>query len=177
MKDKNKRIYPRINTLLPFQLRRLPPEDCLDLQSRVSRDAIVIDTAPPPPLDDERLIQWLYMLNNKLDYLINLFSPHREDFVSLSFEPLNISGSGMRLKSTEQFSIGDVLEIRIVLQSCPPEVLHIFGEVVRTEPLASHPGAYTVGIRFIGMNDEVRSEIVKFDFQKHQERLLKKKTV
>jgi hypothetical protein len=176
MKDENKRTYRRTTTLLPFQVRRLQPGDSKDLQSRVSRDSIVIDASPPPALDDESLLVWLNMLNNKLDYLIRLLSPDREDFVFMAFEPLNISGSGMRLNSTERFTLGDVLEIRIVLETCPSKVLYLFGEVVRMESLAARPGTYTVGIRFIGMNEEVCNEIVKFDFKKHREKLLKKKT-
>ena len=136
-------------------------------------DSIVIDATLPPPLEDERLVAWLNLLNNKMDYLISLFSPRREDFVSIPFEPLNLSGSGMRLNSTEQFDIGDMLEIRMVLQTYPAKVLQLYGEVVRIESVASRPGTYSVGVRFIGVSEEVRSEILKFDFRKHREKLLK----
>ena len=175
MNEENKRTYSRVNTLLPFQVRRLHPEDRKELKSRVSRNTLVINATPPPPLQDEDLVDWLTMLNNKLDYLINLLSPQREGFVSMSFEPLNISGSGMRLNTSEPFNLGEILEIRMVLEAYPSKVLHLFGEVVRMEAMVSRPGTYSVGVRFVGMSDEVRNEIVKFDFKKHKEKLLKKK--
>jgi hypothetical protein len=36
---------------------------------------------------------------------------------------------------------------------------------------------HTVGIKFLGMTDEVRNEILKFEFKKHGEKLLKKKSI
>jgi hypothetical protein len=41
------------------------------------------------------------MLNVRLDYLIRQASPKREDVVFMTFEPLNISGSGMSLMAQE----------------------------------------------------------------------------
>lgn len=82
----------------------------------------------------------------------------------------------MRLNSTEHFNIGDMLEIRIVLQMYPAKVLQLYGEVVRMDASASRPNTHTVGIRFVGMTEEVRSEIVRFDFKKHREKLLRKKS-
>jgi hypothetical protein len=170
-KEDNQRIYCRTNTILPLQVRRLPPGEGGELRCQVLRNMLVINTSPPP-LEDERLNQWLQSLNAKLDYLLSLFVPQREGFVTMTFEPLNISGSGMRVHVRERFTIGEVLEIRLVLETFPSKVLHLFGEVVRVGLAADRTDYYTVGIKFLGVDEEVRKEILKFDFCGHREKVL-----
>jgi len=96
MKDENKRGYLRSNTFLPFEARRLDVKEYDNLQCRVSMGSIVID-APPPPVEDEKTNAWLNMLNAKLDYLIRFAPLQHEISSSMTFEPLNISGSGMMM--------------------------------------------------------------------------------
>jgi hypothetical protein len=179
MKDKNKRSYPRSNTLLPFQVRHLPIHEYGGVESldcRLSRGGIVIEDSLPPSVEDERLTLWLNMLNTKLDYLIRLAVPEQQDIVSMDFEPLNISGSGMTLVAKEQFKKGDILEISMVLQAYPAKVLHLYGKVIRVEAAPNKAGNYTTSIQFVGLNETVRDELLKFDFKKHRERLLRKAT-
>ena len=176
MNDKNQRSYPRTTTLLPFQVRRLPFHEFEGLDCRLSVNNIVIEDSPPPPVGDERLAQWLNMVNAKLDYLMRLSAPNQEDTVSMDFEPLNISGGGMSLAAKEQFNEGDLLEIRIVLQTYPAKVLHLYGKVIRVEATPNKSGSYITGIQFVGLSETVRDEILKFDFKKHRERLTTKRS-
>ena len=168
----NQRTYPRANTLLPFTVRRRQPDESGEPNCRVATDIIVIDDFVPPPLKDELLNLWLNMLNVKLDYLIRQASPTQEDVVFMSFEPLNISGSGMSLMTQEPFNIGDILEIRMVLQTYPAKILYLYGDIVRTEATPQKVGRYVVSVKFRGMNDDVRNEIMKFDFKKHRKKLI-----
>jgi len=63
----------------------------------------------------------------------------------------------------------------MVLQAYPAKILYLYGEVIRLEKTPNHPNINTVGIKFLGMNEEVRDEILKFEFKKHGERLLMRK--
>ena len=172
MTTNNQRTYPRANTLLPFTVRRLQPDESGELNCWITTDIIVIDDSLPPPLKDERLNLWLNMLNAKLDFLIRQASPKQEDVVFMTFEPLNISGSGMSLMARESFNIGDILEIRMVLQTYPSKILYLYGEMVRIEATPQKAESYTVSVKFRGMNDDVRNEILKFDFKKHRKKLI-----
>jgi hypothetical protein len=172
MTTKNQRTYPRANTLLPFTVRRLQPDESGKLNCRVTTDIIVIDDFVPPPLKDELLNQWLNMLNVKLNYLIRQASPKREAVVFMTFEPLNISGGGMSLMADESFNIGDILEIRMVLQTYPAKILYLYGEIVRTEAASQKAERYIVSVKFRGMNEDVRNEIMKFDFKQHRKKLI-----
>jgi hypothetical protein len=172
--DDNKRNYSRINTALPFQARQITSDNRDELKCRVSRGDMVLDNSIPPEIEDESLNMWLNMINAKLDYLISRDPPQNEDSLFMTFEPLNVSGSGMMIKTTEEFQKGDILEIKMVLQSYPPKVLYLYGEVVRIEGNPLYPGVKNVGLNFLNINEEVRNEIIRFDFKKHRERLKKK---
>jgi hypothetical protein len=172
MTTKNQRTYPRACTLLPFTVRRLKPNECTERNCRITTDIIVIDDSLPPRLKDESLNLWLNMLNAKLDCLIRHVAPKREDIVVMTCEPLNISGSGMSLIARELFNIGDLLEIRVVLQTYPSKILCLYGKVVRVEAIPQKAGSYNVSIKFQGISDEVRNEILKFDFKKQRKKLI-----
>jgi hypothetical protein len=172
MTTKNQRAHPRANTLLPFTVRRLQPSEFGKLNCRVTTDNIVIDDFLPPPLKDEQLNLWVNMLNVKLNYLIRQVSPKRATVVSMTFEPLNISCGGMSLITNESFNIGDILEIRMVLQTYPAKILYLYGEIVRTEVTPKKAEKYIVSVKFREMNDDVCNEISKFDFKKHRKKLI-----
>lgn len=172
MTANNQRSYPRANTLLPFAVRRLRPDESREPRCRIATDVIVIDDSHPPVLQDEALNLWLNMLNAKLDYLIRQSAPKREEVVFMNFEPVNISAGGMSLVSDEPFVIGDILEIRMVLQAYPSKILYLYGTMVRIEAAPPKTGGFTSSVKFLGMNDDVRNEILKFDFKKHRKKLI-----
>jgi hypothetical protein len=177
MKSENKRQYPRINTLLPFGARRLNLKKDEGLQCRVSRGDIIIDETDPLPVKDERLNDWLNMLNAKLNYLIRIAPSQHEIGSPIDFEPVNISGGGMMMITEDNYRVGDITEIKMVLQAYPAKILYLYGEVIRIDEAPQLPGRHTVGIRFLGMTEEVRNEILKFEFKKHGDKLLKRKSV
>lgn len=175
MTAKNKRSYTRASTLLPVKVRRLPPTEHEGLACRIVTGGIVIDDGPPPPVEDERLNLWLNMINAKLDYLIRLSSSRQEEVVNVEIEPLDISGGGMSLATKEHFTLEEMLEIKIVIQVYPPKVLYLYGDIVRIEAVPDKPDIYTLGIKFSAMREEVRDEILKFDFKKHRQQLITRK--
>ena len=176
MTAKNQRSYTRASTLLPAKVRRLPPTEREDLACRIVTGGIVIDDGPPPPVEDEKLDLWLNMINAKLDYLIRLSPSRHEEVIYAEIEPLNISGGGMSLATKEHFTLEEILEIKIVIQVYPPKVLYLYGDIVRIEAVPDKPDIYTLGIQFLGMREDVRDEILRFDFKKHRQKLMTRKT-
>ncbi|MEW6333079.1 MAG: PilZ domain-containing protein [Thermodesulfobacteriota bacterium] len=172
MTARNKRVYARASTLLPAKVRRLRPAEREGLACRIVTGGIVIDDAPPPRVDDEKLQMWLSMLNAKLDYLIRLAPARQEEAVHAKIEPLNLSAGGMSLVTDEHFTPGERVEIRIVMQAYPPKVLYLYGEVLRIDAVPEKPGMHLLGIQFEGMSEEVRAEILRFDFRAHRQRMM-----
>jgi len=175
MKVENRRQYQRVNTLLPFDVRRHDPAGSEDLQCRVVTGGIILNDSPPLPVEDERLNAWLNMLNAKLDYLIQANRPQQKVRPPIAFEPVNISGNGMMMMTTDTYEVGNILEIKMILQTYPAKILHLYGEVLRIEDIPKRPNASMIGIKFLGMTEEVREEILKFNFKKHGEMLLMRK--
>jgi hypothetical protein len=172
MKVKNKRSHKRSNTALPVKVRRLPPTEREGLACRIVTRGIVIDEVLPPRVKDEHLNAWLSMLNAKLDYLIRLSPLRREEVDDVEIEPLDISGGGMSLATKEHFTSGEILEIRMVIQAYPPKVLYLYGRIMHINAVPGKPDVYTLGIEFLGMPEEVRNEILRFDFKAHRQKLL-----
>jgi hypothetical protein len=175
MKAKNRRSYARASTLLPAKVRRLPPTERWELACRIVAGGIVIDDGPPPRVEDEKLDLWLNMINAKLDYLIRLSPSREEDVVYAEIEPLNISGGGMSLVTKEHFTLEEMLEIKIIIRVYPPKVLYLYGNIVRIEAVPNKPDTYTLGIEFSAMREDVRDEILKFDFKKHRQQMMARK--
>ncbi|MBW2645523.1 MAG: PilZ domain-containing protein [Deltaproteobacteria bacterium] len=166
MKIQNSRKYSRVNTYLPLETRLVPPEEQEDLNPHISKVGIVIDAATPPELKDKALGEWLNILNDKMDSIIRVLSSAHESISSIAFEPLNISGNGMRITSNKSYDIGSVVEIKLVLPVQPYKILYLYGEVLRVE---HNLNAFNIALKFIEMNDEVRNELLSFDFKKHGE--------
>ena len=133
METQNSRKYSRVNTYLPIETRLVSPGEQEDLNARISKVGIIIDAVTPPDLEDKALGEWLNMLNDKMDSIIKVLSSEHESISSVAFEPLNISGNGMRIASNKSYDIGSVLEIKLVLPVQPYRILYLYGEVVRVE--------------------------------------------
>jgi hypothetical protein len=171
----DKRSYTRASTLLPAKVRRLSPTEREGLACRIVTGGIVIDDGPPPPVEDEKLNLWLNMINAKLDYLIRLSPSGQEGVVYTELEPLNISGGGMSLVTKEHFTLGEMVEIKIVIRIYPPKILYLYGNIVRIEAMPDRAGVYTLGIKFSWMRDDIRDEILKFDFKGHRQKMMARK--
>jgi hypothetical protein len=171
MKTQNSRKYSRVNTYLPLETRLVSPEEQEDLNAHVSKVGIVIDAETPPEMKDKALGEWLNILNDKMDFIISVLSSAYGSISSIAFEPLNMSGNGMRIASNKSYDIGSVLEIKLVLSVQPYKILYLYGEVIRVDPTTN---SFNIALKFVGMNDEVRNELLSFDFKKHG-RILKTK--
>lgn len=162
----NERRFSRVNTYLPFAVRLVPLKEKKRLKSRIAKDALVVDFTMPPPVNEPVLAEWLHKINNKLDMIIHILSPETKGFLPITFRIMNISGNGMSFSSREPFKNGEILEIQIVLYTYSYKVLYLYGKVVRVEK--GEGDDYSIAIEFTHLADEVRQELMNFDFKKHR---------
>jgi hypothetical protein len=172
MDQQEKRSYARRSTIMPFEVRRLQPEEAAALRCRISQNELIIDATSPISVQDERLFKYLNMLNTKIDYLVAALAQAEKSIPSIYFEPVNMSGSGMSLLTKEKFTPGDAIEVRMVIQVYPSKILYLVGAVVRIKETQRDEGTYMAAIKFLNMDEEVRKEILNFDFEKHRARLV-----
>ncbi len=167
------REFSRVDTCVPFEFRRIPKEEQVNLRSRISSEPSVI-SGGVPELDDEALQTWLKMLNSKLDTVLNYIMFQREGFSNLKMRPLNISGGGMSFTSNENYQIGEVLEIKMMLHIFQPVALFLYGKVVKIGT-AGPGGQFDTAVQFIEIDDEIANTIVRFVFEVQRGQLRKRR--
>jgi PilZ domain. len=170
--NSDKREYARVAAYLPLEVRAVPLEERDIHRPRISGVAILDNFAKPPELDDKPLAQWLNMLNAKLDSIISSLAVEREGFGSLTFKALNISAAGMGFKTKEKYDKGAFLEMKILLYMYPHVALYLYGDVVKSEREGDD---FCTSVKFTGMSDDIRDEIIKFVFRRQREILSAKR--
>jgi c-di-GMP-binding flagellar brake protein YcgR len=85
---------------------------------------------------------------------------------------VNISGGGISFNAGKSFSPGEILEVKVMLSMQKPVALFLYGEVLEiTKP---HP-EYDTFVQFIGIDDFVRDEVIRFVFETEREILREKR--
>ena len=171
-KVQSQREYSRVEVYIPMDLRLLPPEDRQRVKSHLAGDAILAEFRGLPAIEDSLTAEWLTILNSKLDTIIRMLTFDHEGFIGLPYVSVNISGGGMKFDAREAYAVGDVLEMRIMLSAPRRIALYIYGEVMKVEPKGE---AYTTAIKYILMDDAIRTEIIQFVFEKEREILREKR--
>ncbi|HUH65764.1 MAG TPA: PilZ domain-containing protein [Syntrophales bacterium] len=169
----DKREYARVAAYLPLDVRLVPPEERDIYRPRISGVAALDNFTKPPELDDKPLAQWLNMLNAKLDSIISALSVEREGFGSLTYRALNISAAGMGFKSKEKYDKGVFLEMKILLYMYPHVALYLYGDVIKSSERDGDD--FFTSIKFVGLTDDIRDEIIKFVFRRQREILSAKR--
>ncbi len=169
----SEREFSRVDTCVPFEFSLVPPEEISNIRSRVSMEPPVI-SGRMPDLDDEALATWFKTINSKLDAILNQIMFQQQGFSNMKMRPLNISGGGMSFSSDQGYKIGDVLEVRMMLNMFQPVALYLYGKVVKTGS-AGPDSKFDTAIRFVEIADEVANAIVRFVFEVQREQLRKRK--
>lgn len=167
------REFSRIDAVIPFSARLVSSEDKTKVKSRILGEINFAQTPVEEPLD-KVLAQWLKVINAKLDYLINLWSLKEEGFSCLPTAEVNISGGGMSFISDIPYNKGDILELKMVLETPSPVALFLYGEVVKCETLNS---GYRVAVQFVNIDEDIRDYVVRFVFYRQRQLLRQKKEV
>ncbi len=170
---RNEREYSRVDTYLSLQVSRVPPGETKDLRSRSTHEFLGVSFPPLPDLEDQALAECMQVINAKLDAILKALSLQGEEMQAPQVSPVNISGSGLRFYSSERFVVGDILEIKFLLPAQPDVLYYVYGHVVRSEP--SSCDRHNACVNFTVIDEDIRSKIVKFVFEKQREQLRKKR--
>jgi hypothetical protein len=100
-----------------------------------------VAAATPPPKDDPR---WVVQL-------------------------VDLSGSGIRIRLSEDVQADELLEVRLRIQSTPPRALDLLGRVVRTAP--AEGGGHEVALRFESLTDAQQDTLINQAFRVRYEQL------
>jgi len=162
----DKREYSRVDAHIPFEYKLIKLEQKDTVRSRLAGESILAEYKSLPNPEDQLMAQWLQSINSKLDEIIRMMTLHQDGFNRLNITKVNIGGGGISFNTHESFSIGDVLEMKVMLGMQKPIALFLYGEVV--EVAKPHP-EYNLSVHFINIDDFIRDEITRFVFETERE--------
>jgi hypothetical protein len=166
--DQNQREFSRVDVYIPVEFRLVPEEERRLMKSRMSGEVVLADFHQTPPLENNPQLEWVCILNTKLDRIIQAMTLQSEGFHSLPFKFVTISGSGMSFSSQSGFSLGDLLEIKIMMNLYKPAAFYLYGEVIRAQRQTS---GYFIAVSFRMIDDGIRDRIIRFVFETERELL------
>ncbi len=168
----HRREYSRVDVYIPLECRLLDKDELGLVESRLSADVMLADFRLMPPLVNHPQFESLHLLNKKLDMIIKMIGLQCEGFHSLPFKYVSLSGNGMRFSSQQCYSLGDVLECKMILTLQQSAAIYTYGEVVR---VGSQSNSYFINVRFIAIDHKIRDKIVRFVFETEREILRQRK--
>lgn len=171
--NKQDRKYFRVVAKIPLEVTFIPPAERVGLISEVLHEPIpVAKGALSPNQEDWDLIDWMKVLNEKLDTILEYVGRGKapsglsRSLLGLSLTFVNISAGGMSFISKKGYNAGDVLSMRMVLPETPPISLHIYGEVIFSKVVKND---FDVNVSFVYMTNEIRNDIATFVFNRERE--------
>lgn len=114
------------------------------------------------------LLPWMMKLDWAVEVMLRGLARINPDAVRLpSTCDVNLSGSGLRFRSTRPFRQGEAVALRLVL---PPFVpVSAQGEVVRSAALKGEAGRYDVAVKFSAIAADDRERIIRHIMQRQAE--------
>lgn len=84
-------------------------------------------------------------------------------------ETLDISGSGVKIRSDISLSTGDIVLFRTRLFDFPSPIFQAFGRVVRTESQPSTSGvSFYAGVEFLNLEPEQQEKLISYTFKQQR---------
>jgi hypothetical protein len=166
----NKREFMRITTTLNMKATLVQPEEMKFLENRLSDNVTL--SSKPPSLNDPSLEEWVHYFDAKLDLILQLLYDNQKDG-DMALQLCTISAGGIDFTVSNAFSPKDVLEIKIMCPSYTPQILSLYGEVLRSVEKGND---YHVAVKFIFMDDYLTDKIVKLIFEKEREILRRERS-
>lgn len=163
------RQYFRVDDAFPVDLRKV--ESIPIKRSRVflgypaERENVEVEA--PDETISPKLWKLLTDINTKLSLILEKLQFDDEGFIRAEMRHVNVSASGIKFRVDEKVEIGDTVEIKMLLPTCPPTGIITYGNVVRSKDLGN--GQYEVALHFTDIEDEIRDEIIQYTLKRQRE--------
>lgn len=154
--DKDKRLYRRVDVLIPFGFRTVGP----------GAVAAAVQADPEPAtVHDDPVRAALERIECKVDRLLDRIAS-ADQTPPVKPTPINLSGAGVRFPSDEPIEQGEYVDLVMVLPGDSPIKIRAFAEVVRQRLLARPSGAvYEIAAAFLHLEPKDREAVIRYTFQ------------
>jgi hypothetical protein len=156
-----------------MEVHVVPPNERKVLISEVLHEsAIPVKSVLSRNQDDWDIIDWMKVLNEKLDLITQSLSQGKytptltTSIKGLELTFVNISAGGMSFISKTPYRPDDILCVKMVLPETPPIALMIYAEVVSSKAVKTE---FDVNVNFVHLGNEIRNYIATFVFNRERE--------
>ena len=150
--------------------------------SGVGRDkfktsAMFADINGITPVHDDRIMNFLVHLDEKLDLILAFLSePRTHDPMLKEGVGVDISASGMSFMADQLVELEQEIQAQIILSKLPFVRIDVTGRVVRTTPVSKEKEKlYHLGVEFVDIEADDREKIVACVFQKQRRSIRKQR--
>ncbi|GAV20020.1 PilZ domain protein [Mariprofundus micogutta] len=133
------------------------------LQNMVGKDIFAGDGQDVNP----ELSGALEALDAKLNYLIGVNMLNEASHSDMQDKAVNLSVTGASFISENDYQVGDVSKITLMLPSFPPSTLELLAVIKRVD--ASQDGRKRIGAQFYYRCDEEEDTVAKYVYRRHRE--------
>lgn len=168
----DRREFFRIDDMIAISARKIFPVE--KKSSRITRGEIIelSEFDRPDPSINPKLWRLLNEINGKLNMILKILDKDYKDMVDYRYQKVNLSAGGIRFISDEPVSKGDIMEVMMKLNTCPPLNIITYGEVVRVNEKDSK---YEVALSFKDAEDEIKEAILRYTLQRQREIIKKER--
>lgn len=166
----DRREFFRIDDIIAISARKIYPSE-KKASKIISGELFELsEFDQPDPSISPKLWGLLNEINGKLNRILKILDKDYKDLPDCRYQRVNLSAGGIRFISDEPASKGELMEISMQLNTCPPLQIITYGEVVRA---SKRDGRYEIALSFRGIEEEVKEAILRYTLQR-QRKLLRK---
>lgn len=162
-----RREYFRVKDVLQIGLKKFPSFEVVPMSRILGYPgSINLDMNVAPDTVDPFIVRQLQSIHQKLDAILEYVCLDKFGFTNLEYKEVDISAGGLRVKTTEFFEEGDILEIKMILPTAPPLYLICYGRVKRCSNCIEQN---EVALEFVSISEDIRSLIMKYVLQRQRQ--------
>lgn len=122
------------------------------------------------------IADYLKLIESKIDLISQAMTMQNSDFKEKDTRNANLSASGLAFESEEALSVGDYLEIKMLLVSCMA-VIVTYGKVIYCKPIKNPDNhfSHVIGVDYINMKEQDRELLIRHVVKRQMQQIREQK--
>ncbi|MFN3535715.1 MAG: PilZ domain-containing protein [Desulfatiglandales bacterium] len=163
----DRREYFRIKDILRLSLKILPKDSPCPFSTQLYQHWQRTDLGPIQSKVEPELFNLLVSIDRKLNAILEHLLAERAGFGEGDYYEVDLSAGGLALFPKEEISVGDLVEVKAILNTVPPTYVIVYGRVKRSE--TTDTGRLKISMEFQNVAEELRSTLVRYVLQRQRE--------
>ena len=173
----DRREYFRVTDVLPITVKKI--ENMVGKKSSVlsgyfsGLGSVNLAEDLNDGIVNPKLVKMLCEMNSKLDLILEKLSGSHEEPGPAEAQEVSLSASGVSFGTSDELSMGDLVEVKMLLPMHPPVMVILYGNVNRATMEGN--GEYKIGVQFTEMENETRDVLSYYTIKRQREIIMKQR--